>query len=122
MIPPVGLRQVPQTLSNDRVQLAQARGASTEQQVAQRIHAFVQRRFGGDYKRAFEHYAGGPGREVSKEAITRMLDDAGVTAWTVGAPQFMVADRMMDRFDGNRNGGVSFQEFQAGMRRIGVNI
>ncbi|MBL8957524.1 MAG: EF-hand domain-containing protein [Myxococcaceae bacterium] len=86
--------------------------------LGRRVNTMVQNRFQGNYRQAFNHYAQG-GAEVSGNQVGRMLGDAGVgNLLTRGAYK----DAVMDRFDTNRNGGVSWSEFQSGMRQVGVNV
>ena len=87
-------------------------------EVAQKVNNLVQSRFGGDYKKAFQHYAAANG-EVSRDGINRLLSDAGVGN---GFTRGFYTDALMDKFDTNRNGGVSWSEFSGGMRQNGVNM
>lgn len=83
--------------------------------LGRRVNNLVQRNFGGDQRRAFNHYAQGR-PEVSRAQVNRLLADANVgNGLTRGA----YTSAVMDRFDTNRSGGVSWQEFQAGMRSVG---
>ncbi|MBL8955407.1 MAG: hypothetical protein JNK82_31825 [Myxococcaceae bacterium] len=141
MIPPTGLRRAPierpsperpypqpQTppanaeLQNNLVNAANRGGNDVQSRIAQRVQQLVQEKFGGNWQKAFDHYAGGRGKEVTQAGIQRMLNDAGVTVLNGFPPQSMVASRMMDQFDRNRNGGVSWQEFQGGLNGLGVRI
>jgi hypothetical protein len=82
--------------------------------VAQRVDRLVTQRFGGDYPAAHRHYAGGAS-EVSAGGVRSLLSDAGVgNGLTRGA----YVSALMDRFDSNRSGGVSWQEFQGGLKTI----
>ncbi len=132
MITPAGLRS--QQLQMQRLRADDTQGArpvqaaaavdpnSTEARIGTAVKRLVDERFGGNWQRAFDHYAGGAGREVGKRGIERMLDDAGVDLWHGFPPQGAIASRMMDQFDTNRNGGVSWQEFNSGVRRLGINL
>jgi len=83
--------------------------------LGRRVNTLVQNRFRGDYQQAFNHYAQGR-PEVSRDQVGRLLGDANVGNFvTRGA----YTSAVMDRFDTNRSGGVSWQEFQAGMRSVG---
>ena len=87
-------------------------------ELATKVDALVKRQFGGDYKKAFQSYAG-PNGEVSPDGVSRLLSDAGVGnlltrgMWTSG---------VMDKFDTNHNGSVSWQEFSGALRQNGVNV
>jgi hypothetical protein len=86
--------------------------------LAQKVNNLVHSKFGGDYKKAFQHYAGANG-EVSRDGINRLLSDAGVGN---GFTRGFYTDGVMDKFDTNRNGSVSWSEFSGGMRANGVSI
>lgn len=83
--------------------------------VGRRVNALVQRQFGGNQQAAFNHYARG-GPEVSRPQVQQLLSDAGVGN---GLTRGTYTSAVMDRFDTNRNNGVSWAEFQAGMRGVG---
>jgi hypothetical protein len=84
--------------------------------MGRQVQNLVNQRFGGDQQRAFNHYAGGAGREVSREGVNRLLSDANVgNGLTRGA----YTSGVMDQFDTNRNNAISWSEFQSGMRRVG---
>ncbi len=83
--------------------------------VGRRVNNLVQRNFGGDQRRAFNHYAQGR-PEVSRDQVHRLLSDAGVGS---GLTRGLYTNGVMDQFDANRSNGISWQEFQNGMRRLG---
>src|SRR5207253_1711340 len=83
--------------------------------LGRRVNTLVQNRFGGDSQRAFNHYAQGR-PEVSREQVSKLLSDADVGSFVTRGAH---TSGVMDRFDTNRSGGISWQEFQAGMRSVG---
>ncbi len=91
--------------------------SAMEQRIASKINDLVQRRFGGNWQAAFRHYAGRDG-QVDREGVLRMLADAGVNF----PPPSMVADRLMEKFDADRSGRISFGEFQTSMRNLGFRV
>jgi hypothetical protein len=102
------------TGARERLHQAVATNDPRARDVAQRVDRLVTDRFGGDYRAAFQHYAGGA-REVGPAGVRSLLSDAGVgNGLTRGA----YVDALMDRFDSNRSGGVSWQEFQGGLQTI----
>jgi hypothetical protein len=102
------------TGARERLHQAVATNDPRARDVAQRVDRLVTDRFGGDYRAAFQHYANGA-REVGPAGVRSLLSDAGVgNGLTRGA----YVDALMDRFDGNRSGGVSWQEFQGGLQTI----
>lgn len=82
--------------------------------LGRRVQNLVRQQYGGDQRAAFNHYA--RNGEVPRAQVQQLLEDAGVgSMFTRGA----YTDAVMDRFDTNRNNGVSWQEFQGGMRSVG---
>jgi hypothetical protein len=94
-------------------------------EVGRKVDDLVRSRFGGDYKKAFSHYAGSNG-EVSRAGVKQLLRDAGVGSDIpipfVGTTRDAYADGLMDKFDTNKNGSVSWSEFTGGLRGVGVNL
>jgi hypothetical protein len=94
-------------------------------EVGRKVDDLVRRQYGGDYKKAFQHYAG-PNGEVSREGVKQLLRDADVGSDMqipfVGTTRDKYADGLMDKFDTNRNGSVSWSEFSGGLRSVGVNL
>ena len=87
---------------------------ANEQQIKElkdKVAALVQSKFGGDWYRAFNHYAGKNGGtgEVDKEDLLAMLEDAGVGSWlTRGA----WADGIIGELDKNKDKSISWSEFE----------
>jgi hypothetical protein len=80
---------------------------SREQELVTKVRALVSNRFSGDYKSAFDYYAGGS--RMDEDGLERLLKDAGVGnfatrgTWTAA---------IMERLDGDRDGFISFGELQ----------
>jgi Ca2+-binding EF-hand superfamily protein len=89
--------------------------ASDEQveQLKQALTQLVDAKFGGDWDRAFQHYAslGGAGGLVDKGELKKILRDAGFImtgSWAKG---------IMKEADQDNNKGISWEEFQALLSR-----
>jgi hypothetical protein len=100
----------------DRIQRSINPTQSTDPHVAeiqQKVADLVDQRFGGDWKQAFDSYAGQNG-EIDRNRLGSLLSDANVGSWlTRGA----WVSGVMDRFDTDSSGGISWQEFQDGTGR-----
>jgi hypothetical protein len=90
-----------------------------KKELATKIPKYLQQKFGDmskpeNMKKAFDAYATGPKHEVTQEGVARLLKDAGVdpsnAGWALGP--------LMDKFDTNKSGGISWSEFQAGMAKL----
>lgn len=93
------------------------------QDVLSKLGRMVDTRFGGSYRAAFDAYA--QNGEVSQRQMGRIMRDAGVTdglALSFGPGRLFNGTGDGDGFDRDRNGGVNFDEFRAGMRRMGVAV
>ncbi len=99
--------------------LAQAQAAAAPARVAaqpddanvvelrSKVTRLVQQRFGGDFRALFQQY--GQGGDADKAALTKLLADADIgNLFTRG----MWADGVMKRVDTDRDGKISWQEFQ----------
>jgi Ca2+-binding EF-hand superfamily protein len=87
--------------------------SAQETELRTKLAAHVRDRFGGDYQRAFRATDADGNGQISRSELKSLLGDAGVgSALTRGA----WADGVMDHFDTNRNGGISWNEFQGGLR------
>ncbi len=72
-----------------------------------KVSRLVSANFGGDYDRAFDHYAGADGIATRSDLMV-MLKDAGVGN---GLTRGMWADGVMKEVDADGSGGVSKAEF-----------
>ena len=78
-------------------------------ELKRKVAELVQRGYGGDYKKAFDHYDRDHDGRMTKEEITSMLSDAHVgTFVTRGA----WADGILAKLDVNKDSGVSWAEFE----------
>jgi Ca2+-binding EF-hand superfamily protein len=70
-------------------------------------------RFGGDYRKAFEHYDRDK-RGIDRTELMEFLADAGIGSWlTRGA----WADGVMSALDTDRDGVISLDEFEAVLKK-----
>lgn len=83
---------------------------SQRQELMDRVSRLVAARFGGDYRKAFDHYDddkrdGG----INRTELERLLKDAGVGSWlTRGA----WADGIIAELDADKDGSISAAEFE----------
>jgi hypothetical protein len=81
-----------------------------EKELKQKVGALVQKRFGGDFKQAFEHYDADKDGGVSKAEISKLLSDAGVgNGLTRGA----WASGILKKLDRDENGAIEWVEFES---------
>ena len=77
-----------------------------------KIAAFVRAHYGGDYKRAFEHYAADR-VGISADELKQLLADADVGnfftrgSWVSG---------VMERLDTNQDGRIAWDEFEQAVK------
>lgn len=86
--------------------------ASTEQrrELDEKVTALIRGRFGGDYQAAFRHYDTDGDGVIGKDELKDLLADAGIgTALT----RWAWASGILAEVDADRDGGVSWAEFQA---------
>lgn len=82
-----------------------------EKELKEKVTALVGRTFGGDWDRAFRHYArmGGDSGLVDDDAVSAMLKDAGIGnaftrgAWTSG---------VIEKLDTDKDDAISLTEFR----------
>lgn len=82
----------------------------TEERVRAKVEAHVRAQFGGDNERAFRATDANGDGQVDKKELTGLLANAGVAA------PGLVAGPVIDRFDTDRSKGISWSEFQGGLR------
>ena len=92
----------------------------SKDQVLGKVRTYVQTTFGGDYRKAFDHYdkLTTQNGKVDKEAIIRLLADAGVdtVVLVLGVPVSAAgkyAGTMIKEFDLDGDGQVDWNEFEA---------
>jgi hypothetical protein len=77
-------------------------------ELKQKVSALVERRFAGDYKRAFEHYDADADGGLNKDEIKALLSDAGIGngltrgAWVSG---------ILKKLDSNGDAKIEWSEF-----------
>jgi hypothetical protein len=81
---------------------------SRRDELVAKLSALVRSRFGGDYARAFRHYA--PGGLMYEDQLIRVLTDAGVDGWL---KRSIYARGMLAALDANRDGAIDWGEFKA---------
>lgn len=80
-----------------------------ERELREKVRTLVEQQFDGDYQAAFDHFAGADQR-LSRSEVVTLLKRAGIGSMlTRGA----WADGVMERFDANKDGGVTWAEFVA---------
>ncbi|HEX5063740.1 MAG TPA: EF-hand domain-containing protein [Kofleriaceae bacterium] len=92
------------------VQVAQEHEDPNVIELKQKVQRLVTSKFGGDYKKAFDHYDGDQDGKMTKDEIKQMLSDAGVgNGLTRGA----WADGILKKLDMNHDSGVQWGEFES---------
>ncbi len=93
-----------------------------KEEVLRKIGTYVKTRFGGDYRKAFDHYdqLSGQNGTVDKEAVLKLLEDAGVNTkvWGVSASG-KYADGLIEAIDSSQDGAISWPEFEARLKEAG---
>jgi hypothetical protein len=75
-----------------------------------KVGALVQKKFGGDYKKAFDHYDTDHDGGVTKSELTQLLSDAGVgNSLTRGT----WASRIIEKLDKNGDSKIEWAEFES---------
>ena len=91
---------------------AESEGGDREKLLAL-VGGYVDRTFGGDMQRAFEHYA--KGGSVDQDGVTKMLVDAGVKKAFGFVKWLVIPGMVMDHFDTDGDGKISPAEFDRGL-------
>ncbi|MBI4704276.1 MAG: EF-hand domain-containing protein [Deltaproteobacteria bacterium] len=83
-----------------------------------KISGLVDTKFGGDYTKAFNHYAelSGAGGLVERTDLLQLLEDAGVGSWLSRGAW---ADGIMKELDTNKDKGISWEEFETVVKKGG---
>lgn len=86
---------------------------ANERELKQKVGKLVTEQFGGDYKKAFEHYDSSRGGTVGKSELVKLLSDAGVgNGLTRGA----WANKIIDKLDSNQDKSIDWSEFESVFR------
>lgn len=99
--------------------VAERASSPREQELKDKVQRLVERRFGGDYRSAFDHYDGSNGRGISRKELLRLLDDAGIGNLVTRG---VWADGILEKIDaqhGNGDGRIQWPEFQRVISRAG---
>jgi hypothetical protein len=84
-----------------------------EKELREKVGSLVKSRFKGDYKAAFDSYAG-KDNAVDADEITRLLEDAHVGyPWTRGK----WASEILAKMDKNKNNKIEWAEFESGIKK-----
>lgn len=92
---------------------AAAGGDKNEEELKRKVGALVEKDFGGDYKKAFDHYDHDHDGAVDADELTKLLKDAGVGnfatrgAWVKG---------ILDKLDKTEDRKIQWQEFESVFR------
>jgi len=93
-----------------------------KEEVLRKIDTFVQTRFGGVYRKAFDHYdqLSGQNGTVDKEGVIQLLADANVDTkvWGISASG-KYADGLIEAIDLDADSKISWPEFEAKMKEAG---
>jgi Ca2+-binding EF-hand superfamily protein len=79
-------------------------------QLTRKIAQLVAKKFGGDFRKAFDHYDTNKDGRIGKTELLPILVDAGIGNWlTRGA----WADGIIAEIDLDQDGAISLGEFEA---------
>lgn len=84
------------------------------QELTEKVTQLVNQRYGGDWTRAFNHYAtrNGIASLVDKDDLLELLTDAGVGNWLTRSAW---AEGIIEKLDGSHDAKISWEEFQKGL-------
>lgn len=82
-----------------------------ERELKQKVGKLVATKFGGDYRKAFDHY--GKDGSVGKSDLVKLLSDAGIGN---GLTRGVWAGKIIDRLDQNGDAGIEWTEFESVFR------
>ena len=78
-----------------------------------KVGKLVEKKFGGNYRKAFDHYEASGDKGIDKAETKTLLKDSKVgNVFTRGA----WANGVLDHFDKNNNRKIEWGEFQAGIK------
>jgi hypothetical protein len=81
-----------------------------EKELKQKVSALVAHKFGGDYKKAFEHYDRDKDGAVQKGELVAMLAEAGVGN---GLTRGIWASKIVERLDSGGDSAIEWSEFES---------
>lgn len=86
---------------------------ANERELKQKVGKLVAEKFGGDYKKVFDHYDVDKTGSVGKSELVKLLSDAGVgNGLTRGA----WANGIIDKLDRNDDKAIEWTEFESVFR------
>lgn len=86
-----------------------------QRELIERVHALVQRNFGGSVKKCFDHYDCCPNDgQLNRQELANLLSDAGVGNWFTRSRW---VEGIISALDDNRDGLVSWQELSSRIPR-----
>jgi hypothetical protein len=78
-----------------------------------KVSALVTERFGGDYKKAFDHYDADKDGGVGRDELMQLLRDAGVGS---GLTRGIWASRIIEKLDQAADAKIQWNEFESGLQ------
>lgn len=84
-----------------------------ERELKQKVGALVASKYGGDYKKAFDHYDVDKNGAVGKSELMQLLSDAGVGN---GITRGMWASKIIEKLDANVDKAIDWSEFETVFR------
>ena len=84
-------------------------------ELKRKVGKLVREKFGGNYRKAFQHYAGLKKKDgkVDAKELYQLLEDADVGNW---ATRGKWVSGVMEKLDKDKDGSISLQEFEAVMK------
>lgn len=105
----------PQEVTADASQVAHShvalRAEDARRELVDKVATLVRARFGGDWERAFSHYAGDD--QIDETELREVLADARVG--NIASRGFWV-DGILERIDRAGDGAISREEFRSALR------
>jgi Ca2+-binding EF-hand superfamily protein len=90
---------------------------ANKQELVRKVSDLVMRKHGGDYRQAFDHYAAkrsGSSGAVDRQELIDLLKDADIGNRVTHG---MWADGIMKELDTDKDGKISWREFESIIRR-----
>jgi hypothetical protein len=86
-----------------------------KQELKDKVTRLVDGKYGGDWERAFRHYAGksGAGTLVERKELLELLEDAGIGNWLTRG---VWADGIIDELDSSKDEKISEEELRKAMK------
>ncbi|NVB83311.1 MAG: EF-hand domain-containing protein [Kofleriaceae bacterium] len=86
---------------------------ANEKELKQKVSALVAKKFGGDYKKAFDHYDTDGDGGIGKGELVDMLSEAGIGN---GLTRGVWANKIIEKLDGGGDKKVQWGEFETVFR------